>query len=124
MSYLVSGCLRLSLLLLVQPSTFAASMRHRLKQTCRPTTEGMFTRRRAMATIPANSGKQSGGPLLGITNHAEKVAPQANHFDCAASGVAYLSNSLGTPMFEVIAASLIILSVGILVAHAMDAFRS
>jgi hypothetical protein len=51
-------------------------------------------------------------------------APHANHFDCAASGVAYLSNPVGSPMFEAITAFLVILSVGILVAHALDAFRS
>jgi hypothetical protein len=31
---------------------------------------------------------------------------------------------IGTPMFEVIAAFLVAISVGILVAHTMDAFRS
>jgi hypothetical protein len=49
--------------------------------------------------------------------------PHANHFDCAAGRVAYLS-PLGLIMFEAIAAFFVILSVGILVAHALDAFRS
>ena len=46
--------------------------------------------------------------LFKITSHVENVAPQANRFDCAAGGVAYWSNPLGSSMFEAITAFLII----------------
>jgi hypothetical protein len=62
--------------------------------------------------------------LLGITSHAALSRDDANHFDCAASRVAYLSNPARSPMFEAIAAFLIVLSAGILIAHALDAYRS
>jgi len=74
-----------------------------------------------MRSLRVNSG--TGRPLLGIISHARSSAPQANHFDCAVGGVAYFSNPKGSPMFEAVAAFLVILSVGILVAHALDAFR-
>src|SRR3954467_5342329 len=75
-----------------------------------------------MSVLPVNSG--TGRPLFGIISHARSSGPQANHFDCAVGGLAYLSNPKGPPMFEAAAAFLVILSVGILVAHALDAFRS
>jgi hypothetical protein len=61
--------------------------------------------------------------LPGITNNERNTALQPNHFDCAAGS--FLREPLrGKPMFEAIAAFFIIVSVGILVAHALDAFRS
>jgi hypothetical protein len=47
-----------------------------------------------MSVLPVNSG--TGRPLLGIISHARSSAPQANHFDCAVGGVAYLSNPNGS----------------------------
>jgi hypothetical protein len=47
-----------------------------------------------------------------------------NLFDCVTDRAAYLGNPLGPPMFEAIASFIIVLSVGIFVAHALDAFRS
>jgi hypothetical protein len=41
-----------------------------------------------------------------------------NHFDCAVRGASYFA------MLTDIAAILIVLSIGILIAHALDAFRS
>jgi len=56
----------------------------------------------------------------------------SNHFDCATSQ--YLTWAIAlepliycvraAPMFEVVAAILVVLSIGILVAHAFDAYRS
>ena len=63
-------------------------------------------------------------PLLKVTSRAAIGGIKANRFDCVASRVAYLSDPVRSPMFEAIAAVLIIVSVGILVAHALDAYRS
>jgi hypothetical protein len=77
-----------------------------------------------MLSLIWNGAKQPVDRCLESPVTPRKWAPQANHFDCTASGVAYLSIHWGRPMLEAITAFLIILSVGIFVAHAMDAFRS
>jgi hypothetical protein len=47
-----------------------------------------------------------------------------NHFDCAARGALTFQNCTGLTMLTAITAIFILLSIGILIAHALDAFRS
>jgi len=72
-------------------------------------------------------------PLPGIISSNRISAPDSNIFDCAALAVFLLGhrinplfrNAWADPMFfEAVAAFFLILSVGILVAHALDAYRS
>jgi hypothetical protein len=70
--------------------------------------------------------------LPGIISGNRISAPDSNIFDCAALAGFLLGIvlspvfvPLGWPMFfEVVAAALLVLSAGILVAHALDAYRS
>jgi len=47
-----------------------------------------------------------------------------NDFDCAVRGVLPFQDGTGLTMLTVMTASVILLSIGILIAHALDAFRS
>jgi hypothetical protein len=47
-----------------------------------------------------------------------------NHFDCAVRSALTFLDRKGLTMLTAITAILIVLSVGILIAHALDAFRS
>jgi hypothetical protein len=61
--------------------------------------------------------------LLEIITRREVQSTQRNLFDCA-KGRPFSEGIAQEPlMFEAITAFLIVLSVGILVAHALDAFR-
>jgi len=62
----------------------------------------------------------AGGLRCGLNSSAEKVFRQllANRFDCAAQP------PFNSVMLSAIAGALILLSIGILAAHAMDVFRS
>jgi hypothetical protein len=70
--------------------------------------------------------------LPGIINSDRISAPDSIFFDCAALAVLLLGHRIKllflatglTMFFEVVAAFFLILSVGILVAHALDAYRS
>jgi hypothetical protein len=47
-----------------------------------------------------------------------------NHFDCAVGGALTFQDCTGLTMLTAITAIIIVLSIGILIAHALDAFRS
>ena len=47
-----------------------------------------------------------------------------NHFDCAVRGALTFQGRTGLTMLTAITAIIIVLSIGILIAHALDAFRS
>jgi hypothetical protein len=47
-----------------------------------------------------------------------------NHFDCASRGALTFQDRTGLIMLTAITAIIIVLSIGILIAHALDAFRS
>jgi len=47
-----------------------------------------------------------------------------NHFDCAVPGALTFQDRTGLTMLTAITAIIIVLSIGILIAHALDAFRS
>jgi hypothetical protein len=67
-----------------------------------------------------------------IISNNRKSTLLSNHFDCAAPAGFLLGHCVkaqivilrGLPVFEVVAAFFVILSVGIFVAHALDAYRS
>jgi hypothetical protein len=61
--------------------------------------------------------------LLEIITRREVSSPQSNLFDCAKGRPFNGSIAEDPSMFEAIALFLVVLSVGILVAHALDAFR-
>jgi hypothetical protein len=61
--------------------------------------------------------------LLEIITRREVQAAQRNLFDCAKDRPFNTSIAQGRSMFEAITLFLIVLSVGILIAHALDAFR-
>jgi hypothetical protein len=61
--------------------------------------------------------------LLEIIMRREVYMPQWNFFDCAKGRPFNGSIAQDRLMFEAITAFLIVLSVGILIAHAFDAFR-
>jgi hypothetical protein len=61
--------------------------------------------------------------LLEIIMRPEVCMSQRNLFDCAKGRPFNGSIAQDPSMFEAIAAFLIVLSVGILIAHAFDAFR-
>jgi hypothetical protein len=61
--------------------------------------------------------------LLEIITRWEVQSTQLNLFDCAKGRPFNGSIAQDPSMFDVIIAFLIVLSVGILVAHALDAFR-
>jgi hypothetical protein len=71
-------------------------------------------------------------PLPGIISNNRNTALLSNHFDCAAAAGFLLGHCVkaqylfceGCPMFEVVAAFFVVLSVGVFVAHALDAYRS
>jgi hypothetical protein len=74
----------------------------------------------------------SAEPLPEIISKNGTTALQSNRFDCAAPAGLLLGHcvkapyfiALGLHMFEAVAAFLIVLSVGIFVAHALDAYWS
>ena len=67
-----------------------------------------------------------------IISNNRNAALQWNHFDCATAASFVLGHCVndlnlfreGCPMFEVVAAFLVVLSASIFVAHALDAYRS
>lgn len=71
-------------------------------------------------------------PLHPIISSGRSPSVPSNLFDCAALTGLLLGHCVsrlmivpvGIPMFEAVAAFLVVLSIGILFAHALDAFRS
>jgi hypothetical protein len=61
--------------------------------------------------------------LLEITMRGEVRVAQRNLFDCAKARPSTEGSAQDASMFEAITAFFIVLSIGILIAHALDALR-
>jgi hypothetical protein len=79
----------------------------------------------AVIDVPAigASTPDTGRMLLEIITRREVQFAQLNLFDCAKGRPFNEGIVQGRSMFEAITLFLIVLSVGILIAHALDAFR-
>jgi hypothetical protein len=66
------------------------------------------------------------GPPSVAENHqgGSNFRCSTNHFDCASRGALTSWDRAGSIMLTAITAIIIVLSIGILIAHALDAFRS